>query len=84
MTFLLSKRIISNPNILSDKPIIRGTRISVEFILELISSGMSFDDILKEYSHLTRNDIKAALSFAKQVISREEIMPLKLSTQLKS
>ena len=67
-------RIIFNPNILGGKPIIRGTRISVEFILELMSSGMSIDDILKEYKHLKREDILDALDYASKVIKREEVI----------
>ncbi len=67
-------RITFNPNILGGKPIIRGTRISVEFILELMSSGMSIDDILKEYKHLKREDILDALDYASKVIKREEVI----------
>lgn len=54
-------RITFNPNILGGKPIIKGTRISVDFILELLSSGMSVDEILKEYKHLKREDVLEAL-----------------------
>ena len=67
-------RITFNPNVLGGKPIIRGTRISVEFILELMSSGMSIDDILKEYKHLKREDILDALDYASKVIKREEVI----------
>ena len=67
-------RITFNPNILGGKPIILGTRISVEFILELISSGMSIDDILKDYKHLKREDILDALDYASKVIKREEVI----------
>ena len=67
-------RITFNPNILGGKPIIKGTRISVEFILELLSSGMSFDDILKEYKHLKKEDILEALDYASKVIKREEVI----------
>ena len=67
-------RITFNPNILGGKPIIKGTRISVEFILELLSSGMSVDEILKEYSHLRKEDIFEALDYASKVIKREEVI----------
>ena len=67
-------RITFNPNVLGGKPIIRGTRISVEFILELMSSGMSIDEILKEYKHLKREDILDALDYASKVIKREEVI----------
>ena len=67
-------RITLNPNILGGKPIIKGTRISVEFILELLSSGMNIDKILKEYKHLKREDILESLDYASKVIKREEII----------
>lgn len=74
-----SKRIVSDPKILNGKPIIKGTRISVEFILELFRSGMSHQQIMNEYDQLTKEDIAAALTFAKHAVSREEIIPLKLA-----
>lgn len=56
MSKALKSRIVIRPDILGGKPVIRGTRISVEFILSLLSSGMSLDDILGDYRHLTRAD----------------------------
>lgn len=73
------KQIVSDPKILSGKPIIKGTRISVEFILELARSGMSTTDILAQYSHLKKSDIQAALTFAKYAVSREERVQIKNS-----
>lgn len=67
-------RITFNPNILGGKPVIKGTRISVEFILELLSSGMSVGDILKEYKHLKKRDILEALDYASKVVKREEVI----------
>ena len=67
-------RITFNPNILGGKPIIKGTRISVDFILELLSSGMNFEEILKEYKHLKREDILDALDYASKAIRREEVI----------
>ncbi len=69
-------RITFNPNILGGKPIIKGTRISVEFILELLSSGMSIEEILKEYKHLKREDILEALDYAAKAIKREDVIPV--------
>ncbi len=74
---MLIKQIVSNPKILSGKPIIQGTRISVEFILELVRSGMSTTDILSQYSHLKKSDVQAALTFAKYAVSREERISIK-------
>ena len=67
-------RITFNPNILGGKPIIKGTRISVDFILELLSSGMNFEEIIKEYKHLKREDILDALDYASKAIRREEVI----------
>lgn len=70
--------IVFNPKILNGKPMIKGTRISVDFILELLSSGMTIEDILKEYPHLKRQDILTALSYAARAIKKEEVLsPLK-------
>lgn len=56
--------IVSDPQIMVGKPVIKGTRITVEHILEEIASGLTIDDILYEYPHLTREGVMAALQFA--------------------
>lgn len=60
----LAERITIDPDICHGKPCIRGLRYPVETILELLSSGMTTDDILDDYEDLEREDILAALSFA--------------------
>ncbi len=65
------ERITANPKILGGKPIIRGTRISVEFILDLLASDVSEEDILEEYPHLTREDIQACLRYAARSCKNE-------------
>ena len=70
----MKNRITFNPEILAGKPIIKGTRISVEFILELLSSGMSASEIIKEYPHLKREDILAAIDYAVKTIKHEELI----------
>jgi uncharacterized protein (DUF433 family) len=57
----------SNPEILGGKPVVKGTRIPVELVLELIQAGYSVDDILKEYPHLRRDTLFEVLRFAKRV-----------------
>ncbi|WP_133511521.1 DUF433 domain-containing protein [Candidatus Thiosymbion oneisti] len=54
-------RITANPKILDGKPIVQGTRLSVDFILELLASDVPEEDILEDYPHLTREDIHACL-----------------------
>lgn len=63
-----------NPKILSGKPIIKGTRISVDFVLELLGSGMDTNEIIAEYPQLKKTDITAALQYAAQSIKREEVV----------
>ena len=65
------ERITANPQILGGKPIIRGTRISVEFILELLASDVSEDEILEDYPHLTKDDIQACLKYAARSCKNE-------------
>lgn len=69
------ERIVINSDILAGKPIIKGTRISVEFVLELLSSGMGFDQILEEYPDLKKEDILAALNYATRILRHEEVYP---------
>ena len=66
-------RIVIDPNILSGKPCIRGTRISVEFLLELFASGASKEDILRAYPQLESEDIQQALAYAISSIRNETI-----------
>jgi len=66
-------RIVVSPKIMGGKPVIKGTRIPVYFILELIANGWTIDDILKEYPHLAREDVLAAVRYAARVL-REEIV----------
>ena len=60
----MKKLITQNPNILGGKPIIAGTRMSVEVILEFLAGGMEIKEMLKEYPFLTREQIQAAIQYA--------------------
>ncbi|MBE0525009.1 MAG: DUF433 domain-containing protein [Methanosarcinales archaeon] len=73
----LLKRIILDPGIMKGKPVIRGTRLTVQFILGLLAHGASEEEILEEYKGLTREDIKACLLFATQSLEDTTFMPLK-------
>lgn len=57
------ERIVFDPRILGGKPVIKGTRLSVEFILELLSSGVPEGEILEDYPHLTKTAIQACLNY---------------------
>lgn len=69
-------RIVSDPGVLGGKPVIKGTRISVEFLIELFASGATRDEILKAYPHLTPEDIKEALRYAAEVLKHDRVIPL--------
>jgi uncharacterized protein (DUF433 family) len=66
-------RIVSDPEIMMGKPTIKGTRITVELILQKLGEGMTVPELLKAYSHLTRDDILAALRFAADYLRNEDI-----------
>ena len=64
-------RIEVNPEVLVGKPIIKGSRISVELILDRLADGWSMDDVLSSYPHISREDVLAALSFASELFKEE-------------
>lgn len=61
-----------NPEVLLGKPIIKGTRISVELIMRKLGSGYTFEALLKAYPHITKEQITAACDYAADVIANEE------------
>lgn len=65
-----------NPKIMMGKPVIKGTRITVELILEKLSFGETEEEILRSHPHITKNDIKAALAFAAESLKGEKIYPI--------
>jgi uncharacterized protein (DUF433 family) len=72
----LSERIVVDPAILAGKPVIRGTRLAVEFILDLLAAGQSESDILTNYPGLTREDILACLSYASYLAHEFRAFPI--------
>jgi uncharacterized protein (DUF433 family) len=70
------ERIAIDPNILVGKPIVKGTRIAVEFVIGLLGQGWTVEQVLEEYEHLQREDIQACLSYASEVLSSEKIYPI--------
>jgi uncharacterized protein (DUF433 family) len=69
-------RIAVDPKVLAGKPIIKGTRLAVEFVLELLANGWAYDTILENYPQLERDDILAALRYASEVLKEERVFPL--------
>ena len=77
---LLLERITLSPKIMVGKPVIRGTRLTVEFILNLLAHGATTAEILNEYKGLAPEDIQACLLFARESLSRTDFMPLVVET----
>lgn len=76
----LLERITVNPSIMVGKPIIKGTRLSVEYILNLLAHGDTFADIMEEYDALAVEDIQACLLFATRSLENTSFMPLESET----
>ena len=75
----MTARITSNPKILGGKPCIAGTRISVEFIMELIASGATRDDILRAYPQLMAEDVEEAVRYAAKFMRNEVIIETEIN-----
>ena len=71
-----TKLIESNPSIMMGKPVIAGTRISVELILEKLAAGETIEQLLEEYPRLTEEGIRAALLFASQALRADVVYPI--------
>lgn len=72
----LLDRIELNPKVMAGKPVIRGTRLTVEFVLNLLAHGATEAEILEEYDSLTRDDLRACLLFATKSLGSTSYMPL--------
>jgi uncharacterized protein (DUF433 family) len=70
------KLIVSDPKIMMGKPVIAGTRITVEMILEKLSAGETVESILEAHPRLTREAIRAALAFAAQALRADVVYPV--------
>lgn len=72
----LLEQIVVNPRVMVGKPVIRGTRLTVDFILNLFAHGATEKDVLDEYEGLTARDIQACFLFATKSLENTEFMPL--------
>lgn len=71
-------RITIDPTILVGKPILRGTRIAVEFLIELLAEKWTHQQILESYPQLSDEDIQAALHYAAETLKRERVYPVEV------
>ena len=69
-------RITLDPQILAGKPIIRGTRLSVEFVVGLLAQGWSHEDLIRQYPGVTTPDINACLAYAHDALAAERVYPV--------
>jgi uncharacterized protein (DUF433 family) len=67
--------IVLDPAVLAGKPVIRGTRLSVDFVIGLMADGWTEADILRNYPGLTREDLAACLAYARDVLKSEKVYP---------
>ena len=70
-------RIVADPDVLVGKPVIKGTRIAVELVMDLLAAGYSTRQILDQYDHLTPDDLQACLAYAREVIRSERVYAVK-------
>jgi len=68
-------RLALNPDVLAGKPVIRGTQLSVEFVIGLMADGWGEDDILANYPGIVHDDIIACLAYARDALSSEKVFP---------
>jgi uncharacterized protein (DUF433 family) len=69
-------RILIDSDVLAGKPVVRGTRLAVDFVIGLLGQGWADDDLLANYPGLTREDIAACLQYAADVLNAEKVYPL--------
>ena len=72
----LEDRIIIDPEILAGKPILRGTRIPVELLLEILANGWTYEEIFENYPQIGTADILAALQYAADLLKEEHVYPI--------
>jgi uncharacterized protein (DUF433 family) len=72
----MNKRIVINKKVLAGKPVIKGTRISVDFIMRLLGNGWTYDEILKEYPRLKKTDITAVLKYSADIVHDERVIAI--------
>ena len=69
------ERIVADPRILAGKPVVKGTRIGVDLVLEELSQNPDINELLAAHPDLTRTDVQACLSYAKDIVTGEEVSP---------
>ena len=79
---MTTQRIVIDPAVMMGKPVIRGTRITVELILRKLAEGASEAELREDYPHLTTEDIRAAVAYAAASVAHEEVVLLSSATDV--
>lgn len=74
------ERITLDPAVLAGKPVVKGTRIAVEFIIDLMAQGWREEEILRNYPGITHEDIQACLSYASEILRAERVYPFNIAS----
>jgi uncharacterized protein (DUF433 family) len=69
-------RIVVDPAVLAGKPVVRGTRLAVEFVVGLLAQGWTVEQVLDNYPGLTRDDVQACLGYATEILQSERVFPV--------
>ena len=69
-------RIVIDPDILVGKPVVKGTRIAVELVIDLLARGWSHEQVMQQYDHITVEDIQACLAYASELLKSERVYPV--------
>jgi uncharacterized protein (DUF433 family) len=72
----MMKRIVVNPKVMVGKPVIKGTRVTVHEIVLRIAQGWTFEDIIQDFPRITKDDIRAALTYAGSLVEGEDVFPV--------
>jgi len=70
------ERITIDPSVLAGKPVIKGTRVAVEFIADLLAQGWTTNDVLRNYPDIKEDDVTACLKYASAILHAERVYPL--------
>jgi uncharacterized protein (DUF433 family) len=74
----MTERIVVDPTILTGKPCVKGTRLSVEFLLGQMAQGWGEAELLRNYPGLTHEDVLACLAYASEVVGQEKVYPIQM------
>ncbi|MCH7702623.1 MAG: DUF433 domain-containing protein [Planctomycetes bacterium] len=69
-------RIVIDPDILVGKPVVKGTRIAVELVIDLLARGWSHEQVMQQYDHINVEDIQACLAYASEILKSEKVYPV--------